>query len=183
MSLGIDLLLELTRRYQEPHRHYHALPHIADLLHRGRALQLDDVQLAAIWFHDAIYEPRRTDNEVQSAALAVSRLSAAGWPTARVQLVERIVLDTQKHVPSVPGAAVVIDLDLGSLSLPWEEFAANTAAIRAEYSHVPEPQFRAGRAAWAQRMLQRPQIYCSDYGKALEASARANLQRTVQELA
>ncbi len=71
MSLGLDLLLELTRRYEEPHRRYHALPHIADMLHRGRDLQLDDVQVAAIWFHDAIYDPRALDNEAQSAALAV----------------------------------------------------------------------------------------------------------------
>ena len=39
-----DLLLELTRRYTEPHRHYHGLPHIAAMLAAGRTFPLDPVQ-------------------------------------------------------------------------------------------------------------------------------------------
>ncbi len=177
-----SILLDLTRRYLEPHRAYHALPHIADMLQRGRDLQLTDVQIAAIWFHDAVYDSQRKDNEAQSAALAVTSLTAEGWAPRDVQLVERIVLDTEKHVPSVPEAEVVIDLDLASLALPWEGFTANTAAVRAEFLHVPEADFRAGRAAFFARMLERKQLFWTPYGRALEAQARANLARGLREL-
>ena len=40
-----ELLLELTRRYTEPHRHYHGLPHIAAMLAAGRTFPLDAVQI------------------------------------------------------------------------------------------------------------------------------------------
>lgn len=177
-----SLLLDLTRCYLEPHRTYHALPHIADMLQRGRDLQLSDVQVAAIWFHDAIYDPTRKDNEERSAAMAVERLTAVGWAEADVRLVARIVRDTTTHTPSAPEAEVVIDLDLASLALPWEGFAANTAAIRAEFAHVPEADFRAGRGAFFASMLERKQLFWTPYGRALEAAARANLARAIREL-
>jgi predicted metal-dependent HD superfamily phosphohydrolase len=177
-----SLLLELTRRYQEPHRRYHSLLHIADMLHRGRELPLDDTQLMAIWFHDAIFDAAASDNEAKSAALAVDRLRAQGWPEDRVQTVAHIVLDTKGHVPSLPAAAPVLDLDLASLALPWEQFKANTAAIRAEYTHVADEPFRQNRRVWAQRMLQKPRLYWTPFGQALEPVARQNLERTLREL-
>src|SRR5262249_8094638 len=69
---------ELERTYQAPDRHYHDLRHIEAL--RGLARQhraaLNDHEAveAAIWFHDAVYDPRRSDNEEQSALLALARL-------------------------------------------------------------------------------------------------------------
>ena len=56
------LLLDLTRRYAEPHRHYHTLEHVAGMLYEGRAFPLDDGQVLAVWFHDAVYDARRSDN-------------------------------------------------------------------------------------------------------------------------
>ena len=68
-------LEELVRAYAEPHRHYHTLDHIADLLRllekHGGVSDADAVKLA-ILFHDAVYDPARQDNEAASARLAVS---------------------------------------------------------------------------------------------------------------
>jgi predicted metal-dependent HD superfamily phosphohydrolase len=171
------LLLELTRRHQEPHRHYHSLPHVAAMLHAGREFPLDDVQTMAVWFHDAIYDPRSKTNEEDSAALARERLQAAGWAGAAIDRVCRIVLDTKVHRPSSPESAPVLDLDLMSLALPWPEFAANTAAIRREFSHVPDADFAAGRRTFFTAMLQRERLFFTPFGAALEAAARGNLQR------
>ncbi|HLQ38752.1 MAG TPA: metal-dependent phosphohydrolase [Planctomycetota bacterium] len=173
------LLLELTRRYSEPHRHYHTIEHIAAMLHHGRGLQLSDAQLLAIWFHDAVYDPRALDNEERSAALAVQLLPAAGFAAPLVALVQRIVLDTKTHVPSLPESAAVIDLDLGSLALPWEKFRRNSAFIRAEYAHVPDAEFVAGRRAFLQRMLDRPRLFWTAFGAPLEPLARGNLARAI----
>lgn len=95
--MSTALLLELTNRHLEPHRHYHALPHVAAMLAAGRAFPLDDVQTMAVWFHDAIYDPRSSTNEEDSAVLAGERLRAAGWDPAAVELVQRIVRDTRCH--------------------------------------------------------------------------------------
>lgn len=172
-----SLLIELTHRYLEPHRHYHSLEHIAAMLHAGREAGLDDVQTMAVWFHDAIYDPRSKTNEEASAALAGDRLRAAGWRPDDVDRVRGIVLDTKAHQPTTPGAELVLDLDLMSLAAPWPEFARNTARIRAEYSHVGDAEFAAGRATFFRGMLQRERLFHSVFGQQWEAAARANLLR------
>src|SRR5215475_4432514 len=71
---------ELVRAYTAPDRHYHNLAHIEAMLglarSHGGALSDSDAVEAAIWFHDAIYDTRRHDNEVKSAELAAERLAA-----------------------------------------------------------------------------------------------------------
>ena len=42
------VLLELTRRYTEPHRYYHGIEHIAFMLHLGRDLPLTEEQKTTI---------------------------------------------------------------------------------------------------------------------------------------
>lgn len=172
-----DLLLSLTRRYLEPHRHYHSLEHVAAMLHAGREFCLDDDQVMAVWFHDAIYDPRSETNEEDSAALASQLLAANGWPATAIARVRRIVLDTKLHEPTVDGSAAVLDLDLMSLALPWPEFHRNTERIRAEYAHVGDAEFRAGRAKFFAAMLRRPRLFFTPIGARLEAAARANLAR------
>ena len=175
--MGVDLLLELTRLYQEPHRHYHTLEHVAGMLHAGRTAPLDAVQAMAVWFHDAVYDPRSDRNEADSAEFAGSRLRAAGWAPGDVERVQRIVLDTRAHVPTVPGADVVLDLDLMSLAAPWPEFRRNTERIRAEYAHLDEAAFAEGRRRFFAAMLARERLFHSAFGSAWEAPARANLER------
>ena len=62
---------ELLDRWQEPHRHYHTIDHLAAVLSivDAQADEADDPQAVrlAAWFHDAVYDPRRTDNEELSA--------------------------------------------------------------------------------------------------------------------
>lgn len=170
------LLLELTRRYTEPHRHYHGLPHIAWMLDQARELVLDDDQVLAIWFHDAVYDVPAYDNEERSAALAVERLTAAGLPEARVKKIERIVLDTKTHVPSIEASKLIMDLDLASLALARPEFVRNGARIRAEYAAIDDTTFYAGRRAFMEAFLARERIYWTDWGAALEGRARENLR-------
>ena len=71
----------LAERYAEAHRHYPTAQHIAECLAHfdgARALceQVPEVEIA-LWFHDAVYDPRRNDNEDRSGDLAVAVLSAA----------------------------------------------------------------------------------------------------------
>jgi predicted metal-dependent HD superfamily phosphohydrolase len=176
------LLLELTRRYTEPHRHYHGLPHIAWMLDQARELALDDDQVLAIWFHDAVYDVLAVDNEERSAALAVERLTAAGLPEARIRKIERIVLDTKSHVPSIEASRLVMDLDMASLALPRAEFVRNGARIRAEYAEVEDHDFIAGRRAFMESILARERIYWTTWGAPLESRARENLRLDLAEL-
>src|SRR5580765_3934565 len=70
----------LTQAYAEPHRHYKNQQHIAECLtdfDAGRHLAQQPIAVElALWFHDAVYDPKADDNEEQSAALAKSCLAA-----------------------------------------------------------------------------------------------------------
>lgn len=64
----------LTTAYSEPVRHYHTLAHITDSLYEfdrliGLAEAPHEIEMA-IWFHDAVYDPKAHDNEERSAEWA-----------------------------------------------------------------------------------------------------------------
>ena len=75
-------LHELIAAYSSAGRHYHDLAHIAALLrltaeHADRLADRAAVDLA-IFYHDAVYDAKRSDNEAKSAALARAQLPAQG---------------------------------------------------------------------------------------------------------
>lgn len=177
-----ELIIELTRRYTEPHRRYHDLGHVAELLCKGAALELSNEQVMAIWFHDAIYVPGSDANERESAELAVERLTALGWSDKAVRTVEQIVLDTDGHVPTIEASKPVLDLDLSPLAASWEVYQGNGRDIRAELGELSDSEWDAGRKQWLTGMLERERLYWTDWGAALEAPARANLRGDLESI-
>ena len=185
------VLGDLVRAYAEPHRHYHTLDHIADLLQllaqHGGASDADAVKLA-ILFHDAVYDPERQDNEAASANLAKRHLGLLGFAQQLVTKVEHYVLATQ-HGASMPAAGdsdlhLLLDLDLSVLAAPSDRYRAYAQAIRNEYTAVPDELYRAGRRRVLESFLARPQIYRTERLRVLwEASARANLTGEIEALA
>jgi predicted metal-dependent HD superfamily phosphohydrolase len=150
--------------WSEPHRRYHDLAHLAAVLGLvGRlaehAADPDAVRLAA-WYHDVAYDPERTDNEQVSADRARAGLRGL-VPDERIGEVERLVLLTATHDPEPDDAngAVLCDADLAVLASPPEAYAAYASAVRAEYGHLSDDVFTAGRIAVLERLLALPQLY------------------------
>src|ERR1044071_2302778 len=111
---------ELEARYNEPHRAYHNLAHIADCLEQcAAARQLAEAPLAvelAIWFHDAVYDPRAGDNEERSVELAARIGDELGLPGQLQHQVKHLILITKKHDRSADiDAALMADVDLSIL--------------------------------------------------------------------
>jgi len=177
----------LLRAYAEPQRHYHNERHIADCLAefaavRSLARQPKAVELA-LWFHDAVYDPRTADNEAQSAALAKRCLEAEGLGEL-AEVVAPLILATKTH-DSLPGtdAALVVDVDLSILGQSETRFAEYEAQIRAEFAWVAAEIFAAKRAEILQRFLARPQIYLTEVCfDRYEAQARRNLAGAIRAL-
>jgi predicted metal-dependent HD superfamily phosphohydrolase len=176
------LILDLSKRYCEPHRYYHTLEHIAYLLMKGKDQDLSDEQTLAIWFHDAIYNPQSRSNEADSADLAVEMLRACHYPEAGIELVRQIVLDSEQHEPTVPESAKVIDLDLCPLAAEPEIYDRNHGNIRRENSWLSDTEFQNNLQMFLQRFLARDRIFWTPWGEGLEAAARENLQRTLDSL-
>lgn len=181
---------ELIARYGEPHRRYHTMTHIEDCLAQVAAsTDMDETQRAlmhaAIWFHDAIYDATRSDNEAESAKLAAERLATAGAEPAFVDEVVRLILLTAGHSVQADDAigARLVSIDLSILGAEADRYDAYAAAIREEYAHVPEPLYRAGRAAILSRFLESEALFADPlWAERYEVQARANLTREVASL-
>ena len=171
----------LVMAYTEPHRHYHGLAHISACLELVRQAPLTDAELVmaelALWFQDAVYDPRASDNEQRSAELASAWIDEVGAEGA--EEVAALIAMTKGHV--LPDAAsrtmqVVHDIDLSILGADPVEYERYVADIRAEYAWLSDHDFAAGRAAVLEAFLRADAIFAlPGYRSALEASARRNL--------
>jgi predicted metal-dependent HD superfamily phosphohydrolase len=140
-----------------------------------------EVELA-IWFHDAVYDPRRGDNEEQSARLAEEQLIAAEVdPVSATHVANLIRLTNHEHDQLEGDAAVLCDVDLAILGAEPRRFERYDAAIRQEYEWVPESVYRIERGRVLARFLDRPHIYHTPFfHDMLEERARENLTRAIK---
>lgn len=166
---------------------YHNLAHVRQTLtfaDRWRALtsQHDTVELA-LWFHDIVYDPQRSDNEAQSAALMRRWLAPTVILPEIIDGAAAMIRATQHHDPQDAAAGLVVDADLSILAAGWPRYQAYAAAIRLEYSWVSDASYKTGRMAVLKRFLQRPQIYYHPSISSLhEFDARQNIDREIKEL-
>nr|WP_221378411.1 metal-dependent phosphohydrolase [Actinoplanes polyasparticus] len=176
----------LIGRWSEPQRQYHTVAHLTavlDVVDRfaGLAPHPERVRLAA-WMHDAVYDPRALGdaNERDSAEFAEGLLATLGVPDATAADVARLVGLTAGHATGDddPDGELLCDADLAVLAGDDEAYAAYTAAIRREYAHVPDEDFKAGRAQVLKALLELPSIYrLPPLREQWESKARANLER------
>jgi predicted metal-dependent HD superfamily phosphohydrolase len=180
----------LEAAYAEPRRRYHSRAHIEACLDELAAvpdLSEQDRRLLtwALWWHDAIYDPTRSDNEEASAELARRDLPALGATPGEVDEVARLVLLTKGHsvTDSDRLGALMVSIDLSVLGGDPAAYDAYAAGVRHEYAHVPEPAFRAGRARVMRHFLEAPVLYAEPTFRArLEDKARANIAREIAAL-
>jgi len=184
----------LKARYDEPWRHYHVWAHPQAMLrHLDRAIA-DGVDMADpiaavgfILWHDAIYDPQGPHgrNETMSAALCRVEMATIAGPASVARACAAIEATIRHLQPEgdCPDAALLLDIDLSILGADDAAFAAYDDAIRAEYAHVGEADYRAGRAAILRRFLDRDRLYLTDWGyDRWEGRARANLAATIRNL-
>lgn len=177
-----ELRDQLLARYAEPHRRYHTQQHLAECL----AMLEPVLELAehpaevemALWFHDAVYETRRRDNEAQSATWAQRAAQQMGSRDEVATRIHDLVMATQHSVqPANNDAALLVDIDLSILAASPSRFAEYEQQIRAEYAFVPGILFRYKRGAVLRSFLQREHIYGTTHFRTLfEVRARNNLQ-------
>lgn len=176
----------LIRAWDEPQRRYHDQTHLIWLLDeadRRAALIRDRVFVGyAIWFHDAVYQPGRPDNETLSADWARTSLVAEPELAARVA---QVIEMTKNHASGEAegDTALFLDMDIAILGAPWEMYCAYAAGIRAEYPHVVDPAFAAGRGAFLANQLEHARTFRTDlYESEMGETARANMRWELEEM-
>jgi len=178
---------QVLRCYQEGHRRYHNLVHLAECLALAEEasgdLQDADAVRCALYFHDAVYVVGAADNEARSAELARRTLSGLGLPEEQVRLVERLVLCTDHRAPPSDGdARHVVDIDLSILGQPPARYAEYAAAIEAE-AGLPPAEFARRRAAFLEGMLARGRLFHTErFAARFEPPARSNMLEELERL-
>ncbi|MBC6962103.1 MAG: N-methyl-D-aspartate receptor NMDAR2C subunit [Nitrosomonas sp.] len=176
------LFNRLITAYDEPHRRYHSVQHLKECIaHFSDVLDLafhpGEVEIA-LWFHDAIYDPRNKDNERRSAEWADQALHQAGATSEIQQRVHDLIIATcHQTLPSEPDQQLLTDIDLAILGSPPARFREYDQQIKSEYSWMPGFLYRMKRKNVLRGFLARKYIYSTNhFKKYYEQRARANLR-------
>jgi predicted metal-dependent HD superfamily phosphohydrolase len=178
----------LLASWTEPHRRYHTVSHLRDVLTHveelaDNAADPDAVRLAA-WYHDCVYQGQ-PDDEERSARRAEAELAALDLTPSLIAEVARLVRLTIRHEPEDGdrNGVVLCDADLAVLGIEPDRYRANSAAIRTEYPHVRDRDYRARRARVVRALLSGPAVYHSPAARSRwESRARANLTEELRTL-
>ncbi|HRN61205.1 MAG TPA: hypothetical protein PK743_12835 [Luteimonas sp.] len=188
----------LEASYAVPVRAYHDFGHVREVLRHYDAVaagpgwaQPCEVRLAVL-YHDAVYEPGRSDNEARSARFALDEIARwlpdADIDAARVAALIELTARHGQFAPQDFGASALdddirhfLDCDMAILGAEPAAFDAYDRAIAAEYrSHVPGWLFRSNRRRFLKALLGKPRIYLSGFfHERFDAQARANLRRVI----
>jgi len=201
--VGMPLIVQeiIKECYEQPHRHYHTLNHLREIL-RWLPKEHPEAEIAieAILFHDIVHYPTPVApglNEALSIAeylLYNTKALAVNTPFANNKSInfefERRVIETinatsrhtedQQYLCDV--AKLVLDLDLSTFALPWEDYVQWKKLVEIEnevmwLDKYPVAAIRKGRCLFLKSLLQRKRLF---YIKTeWEDQARANLQKDI----
>lgn len=181
-----DLREDLLARWSESHRRHHTVDHLHEVLDAIGVLADDGLRFGreacelAAWFHDAVYEIGRDDNEDRSADLARDLLAAS---PVRDEVV-RLVLVTKTHQVAADdvNGAVVSDADLSVLGSPAARYRAYADAVREEYADIPDDVFKPTRARVLSSLLTGPIFHTAPGRARWEDAARRNVADEIAAL-
>lgn len=182
--------------YVAPHRAYHNLTHLEDVLAKldwaqstmmmngelsgldgaERRRLFDTIELA-LFYHDAIYDAQAKDNEAQSRERMKRDAATFGIDAGYIEDAARLIDTTAHHASAARfDEKIMSDCDLAILGADEASFKRYDDGIRAEYAHVPAPLYAAGRAKVLQGFLDMPHIFKTRaFADVFDAPARRNL--------
>lgn len=191
-ALGIghpELADDLLQRYQEPHRRYHDVRHLAEMVTRldelspeGRASRVEHL---AAWLHDAVWEGMAGQDEERSAVLGENCLAGV-VPDTEVAEVARLVRLTAGHTPQGgdEAGARVCDADLAILGSAPGRYQTSVRDIRLEYGRLSDDDWRGGRSQVVSTFLSHEHLFTSPAARdRFESRARENMRHELHRLA
>jgi predicted metal-dependent HD superfamily phosphohydrolase len=175
-------------------RTYHGLNHIKSLIElndhlyantdvfRNMTVSENQAVELAIFYHDVIYDAKRTDNEFQSAEMLKRDVF---FCPVRELAVDMILATTHKGGVTERNLQYMCDLDLAGLGGLYDMMAYNTKLIRQEYAHVSDADWVKGRSDFLSALDKRKIFYNPfklDVFEDLEKNAHENIRKEIVEL-
>ena len=165
---ALPLYDDLKSQYEEPSRFYHTFKHIKYMLSNIPEDFRSELFELAVWYHDIIYDPHRSDNEQKSIQYFSDHWSDYLTHEEAKTVSRLIEVTTHGKVKTKSSVErLMVDLDLLILSESadiYEEYATN---IRKEYKHYPDEEYQIGRRKVLGLFLDSP-IYQSEFFRSRE---------------
>jgi predicted metal-dependent HD superfamily phosphohydrolase len=186
--LQSNLWNDLHSAYTDSSRHYHNLTHLENLytqlLPVKNNIENWDAVLFALFYHDAVYNTLKHNNEEKSAELAQEHMQLIRVPPATIDRTVAHILATKAHVISEDNDTnLFTDADLSILGAPSDAYIQYTEQIRKEYRFYPDLVYKPGRRKVLQHFLGMERIYKTEYFFArYEEQARRNIAAELQRL-
>lgn len=208
MTVPLSIQADLNILYSQTHRHYHDNKHIMHCLREleevpAVLLTNTDKEILewALWFHDAVYDPKSKKNEENSASLFLNTVLTApklvSLSEDDVEEVYQLILSTAHFNPQTnqTGAgtqrpihhlrrAYMLDIDFAILGQEFQTYKDYYQDIRTEYWFVPLKNFAVVRSTILSGWLAQPTIFRTKYfQEKYEAQARQNIKFELEFLA
>jgi predicted metal-dependent HD superfamily phosphohydrolase len=177
--------------YDEGWRYYHTTNHIKELFKYYdkyySSLNNSIVVALTIFFHDVIYEPKKTDNEEKSVELFQEYAREINLSQEVTEKVSTYIMNTKSHstmLSSDLDLQYFLDFDLSILGQSDEVYAQYAENIRKEYIHIPDDLFKQGRTAILIKLSEKGDIYkTAEFKKLYEDQAKLNMKNEIAKLA
>lgn len=147
---------DIVLRWQERHRYYHTLEHLADLADEFSGISNEEqfmILLCAAVFHDIVYVPGATDNEERSVDVLAECI---GDEHPHFTELRTIILDTKDHNPQSELSRIFSDADMKKVSqstvqqlLDWDK------KIFLEFQKFDYSFYRLKRVEFLREMVKR----------------------------
>ena len=178
---------QLAASYAEPHRRYHTGNHIDHCLRQldlGRdGIEDADAIEMALWFHDVVYDPKASDNESRSADRFSCLARDVMKPELERQIHRLIIITIHSNPPVSVDEKTIVDIDLSSFGLPWDQFSKDSENVRAEFAHLSQEVFAERNIKFLQSLLDRPTVFSTEfYRNRYEDISRENIRKQIEAL-
>ena len=181
------VITDIEASYSEPHRYYHTGRHIDHCLTqldlaRHEMGNADAIEMA-LWFHDIEYDPKARENELQSAERFKNYAQDVMDPQLTQNIYKLIMITMHNDAPGGVDEKYIVDIDLSSFGLPWDEFVRDSLNVKREFAHLSDQEFARRNMKFLQALQSRPQIFFTDfYKQKYEQTARENIANRISKL-
>jgi predicted metal-dependent HD superfamily phosphohydrolase len=176
----------LEKAYSQKNRYYHNLMHLENMMLSFNKYQ-SEIQMKnevryAIFYHDIVYNAKKTDNELKSAEFALNILPKE--VTINRTLVFDMIVATKQHQQNEnKDTNWLIDFDLEILAKDWDNYKAYYEQIRKEYKIYPDFLYKPGRKKALQHFLESTNLFQTEtYRTLYETKARENIRKEIAQL-
>lgn len=155
-------------------RPYHNTDHLWQVRETlEQFIEVDDELITAIDFHDIVYEPGSSENEVRSAN------KAADMYPEHAEFVWKAIMATKYHKATGNHKIdLFLDADMSILGMPWPQYDAYRKAIRKEYAAFSDEEFKKGRKAFLKSFNG---FITDEFNNKYRDQAMSNIRRELNE--